>query len=85
MNYQVLSESFVRVLGDLPPEIRDMYLHKFIADYRRSCGARTERTDCPERIRKVCELRQSGKSIRYIAKELRMSKRDVGVIVTNYR
>jgi DNA-binding NarL/FixJ family response regulator len=85
MNQQVLAESFTRALGDLSPEIRDLYLSRFIAEYRRSCGARTERTDCPERIRKVCELRQSGKSIRQIARELKLSPRAVCKIVSLYR
>lgn len=85
MNQQVLSESFIRALGDLPPEIRDLYLSRFIAEYRRSCGARTERTDCPDRIRRVCELRQSGYSYRQIARTLKIAQRDVAKIASNYR
>ena len=85
MNQQVLAESFTRALGDLSPEIRDLYLSRFIAEYRRSCGARTERTDCPERIRKVCELRAQGFSYREIARRLKIAQRDVAKIASNYR
>jgi len=81
MNYSTLSESLARVLGELPPEQREKLLAEFMRDVRVQNGA-YKKQPVLERKQQVLELSKQRVPRREIAKQVKMSLRDVIKIVT---